>query len=141
MIKNILNKWEKKMFSTVIYSLIIWIFNVLFVLYNYNCWVMEWIWASDDNLFQWLSTQPHYLPLQLDITSFETAWNYIYLLKWAINVRMAFPEDGAPAWESFVFSSKKRERERNKRQSEVKKGNMWGGPCHVGPKQYHNTKW
>lgn len=28
------------------------------------------------------------------VTLFESAWNYIYLLKWSINVWMAFPGDG-----------------------------------------------
>ena len=68
-------------------------------------------WELDDNLFQWLSTQHHYLPLQFDITSFETALNYIYLLKGAINVRTGFPEDGELARESFFFSKEGRERQ------------------------------
>lgn len=81
-------------------------------LYSRDCWVMEWrdekhldwailSWEVDDHFFPWLSTQHHYLPLQLDITLFVTALNYIYLHKWAINVRMVFPGENrsAAVWE------------------------------------------
>lgn len=85
------------------------------VIFVYSGWVMELLsWELDDNFIP--VTQHHYLPLQLDITSFKTGLNYIYLLKWAISVKIAFPEDGELARESSFFSLKSAEKVQNKRQ-------------------------
>lgn len=102
----------------------------------HSIWVSAILsWKLDDNLFQWFSTQHHYRPLQLDITLFATAWNHIYLLKWAINVRMVFPEDGEPAWESsffFFFTIEGTERETKGSPpdwSDKRRNARWALPC------------
>lgn len=98
--------------------------SALFVLHNCNCWVTGRVSAiasgSDDNLFQWLSTQHHYLPLQLDVTLFETAWNHIYLLKQAINVR---------GWHSQKMDSRRERAPISPRRAERLKKNEGSSPA------------